>query len=68
MRRSGMVILDYSKGKGWCVNAKLSLQASKEKHDEKGQHKGRYGRTVPGGVTRVNEHLSEISSAKVAPS
>jgi hypothetical protein len=40
----------------------------KEKHDEKGQHKGRYDRTVFGGVTRVNEHLSEISNAKVAPS
>jgi hypothetical protein len=40
----------------------------KEQHDEKGQRKGRYGRTVPSGVTRVNEHLSKISSAKVAPS
>jgi hypothetical protein len=40
----------------------------KEKHDEKGQHKGRCGRTVSGGVTRVNEHLSKISNAKVASS
>jgi hypothetical protein len=40
----------------------------KEKHDEKSQHKGRYGRTVSGGVTRVSEHLSKIFNAKVAPS
>jgi hypothetical protein len=31
-------------------------------------NKGRYGRTVPGGVARINEHLSKNSGAKVAPS
>lgn len=38
----------------------------KRKQDKKCQDKGRYGNAVTGWVARNIEHLSEISSAKVA--